>query len=240
MYFQGIIWRKVNQQIIKILNTLPNIEGSRVVVALSGGMDSVFLLAALMQIQKKYKFTLLPVYIDHKIQPEANLFRKIAEYVSLNMDLPYSVFAIKKCPKGRNLEDWMRDERYRLLESFRKKQKANFVAVAHHASDQAETVLAHVIRGTGLKGLEGMQPVRGTIIRPLLNCAKKDIESLMRTSKIPYYEDKLNYSKQYQRNKIRHDLIPYLEKEFNPKITARLTKLAEVAQKSQIPNPNVK
>jgi len=231
MYFTGKVWRKVNQQIIRILNSIPSVKRGRIVVALSGGMDSVFLLIALTQLEKKYKFKLLPVHINHGIQQEAKLFEKIAQHISRELGYECQTFPIRKRPKGKNLEEWLREERYRLLENYRKKLKADFVAVAHHASDQAETVLAHIIRGSGLRGLQGMLPVRGRIIRPLLDCTKKDIKILMEKSNFSYYNDKLNYSLIYQRNKIRHRLIPFLEKEFNPKITDRLAKLAKIAQK---------
>jgi len=118
-----------------------------------------------------------------------------------------------------------------VLERHRRQKNAEYIAVAHHQSDQAETVLAHIIRGTGLRGLRGMLPVRNKIIRPLLHTSKKDIECLIHSTDLPYYNDRLNYPSAYQRNKIRHDLIPYLEKEFNPQITARLSKLAENARR---------
>jgi len=239
MFFQGPTWRRVSQQIIKILNTLPDARNCRIIVALSGGMDSVFMLAALGQIKKKYQLDLLPVYIDHKIQKEAQMFGKIAKSAAKKMALECEILTVGERLPKRNLEDWMREERYRLLEAYRQKQKAHYIAVAHHASDQAETVLAHLIRGAGIGGLKGMLPVRDKIIRPLLNVPKKDIEALMHSSKLPYYEDKLNYSPDYQRNKIRHQLIPYMEKEFNPKIVERLARLAEIVRKSQIPKSNI-
>lgn len=234
MYFQGSIWRKVSQQIIRILNTLPDARNCKIVVALSGGMDSVFMLAVLAQVKKKYRFELLPVYVNHGVQKEADLFGRIARSAAERMNLGCDILIVGKQPKSRNLENWMREERYRLLEAYRNKQKANYIAVAHHASDQAETVLAHLIRGAGMAGLRGMLPMRGKVVRPLLNCSKKDIKTLMQSSKLPYYEDKLNHSLNYQRNKIRHELIPYLEKEFNPRITERLAKLAENVQKENL------
>ena len=232
MFFQGTIWRKASQQIIKVLNTLPEIKDSRIVLAFSGGQDSVFLLAALAQMKKKYRFEILPLHIEHNFLPEDKSYSRLARKFSKALGFECSFARSRPAPPKVNLENWMRDERYKALEKFRRQKHADYVAVAHHASDQAETVLAHIIRGAGLKGLQGMQPVRGKIIRPMLNCSKKDIKSLMRSSKLPYYEDKLNYSKKYQRNNIRHELIPYLEKEFNPKIVERLVKLAENARQA--------
>ena len=231
MYFQGPVWRKVSQQIIKVLNQLPELKNSRIIFAFSGGQDSVFLLAALRQISKKYRYEIFPLHIEHNILKEDKTYSQLAQEFAWDFGYECSIISSKMCPRGRNLEDWMRNERYRLLKQYQRKQKASFIMVAHHASDQAETVLAHIIRGTGLKGLKGMLPIREQIVRPLLMVRKSDIENLMQSAKLPYYEDKLNYSKKYQRNKIRHDLIPYLEKEFNPKITEKLAKLAENVQK---------
>ncbi|MBM3256496.1 MAG: tRNA lysidine(34) synthetase TilS [Candidatus Moranbacteria bacterium] len=231
MYFQGALWRKVNQQMIKVLNGAPALTGGKLIVALSGGMDSVFLLAALCQIKRKYHFKLLPVHIDHRLESEARLFSGIAKKLALKFNLGFETLTVGKRPRRRNLEDWLREERYRLLEKRRRKENVGYIAVAHHQSDQAETVLAHIIRGAGIQGLKGMLPIRGKIIRPLLYVSKKDITALMHSTNLPYYNDRLNYSRDYQRNKIRHELIPFMEKELNPQITSRLAKLAENLQR---------
>ena len=239
MFFKGNIWRKASQKIIKHLNTLPDIEKGGIVVAISGGIDSVFLLTALTQLQRKYKYTLYPVYIQHNLIPENDLYSKIAVLCAKKLGWDCAMFSIEPKPRKFNLEDWMRNERYRLLEEYRKKVKADYLAVAHHEEDQAETVLAHIIRGCGLKGLSAMPFQRdpepdGTgrdkIIRPIINVPKKDIYNLLRGTSLPYYEDKLNYSLDYQRNKIRHELLPYLRENFNPQISTCLVKLADAAR----------
>lgn len=232
MYFQGRVWRRVSQQIQKSIAQAPNIHENRIVVAVSGGIDSVFMLHALNQLSKKYKWDLAPAYIHHHLLPEDELYGRLAQITAKKMGKDCQTIHSRKArPPKTNLEEWLREERYRLLEIFRKKAMASYIAIAHHRLDQAETVLAHIIRGTGFRGLRGMLPVRGKIIRPLIYCSKKDIEFLMLSTNLPYYNDKLNYLKDYQRNKIRHNLIPYLEKNFNPQITARLAKLAEIARK---------
>ena len=230
MFFKGNIWRKASQKIIKHLNTLPDIEKSGIVVALSGGIDSVFLLTALTQLQRKYKYTLYPLYIQHHLIPENDLYSKIAVLCAKKLGWNCVMFSIKPKPRKFNLEDWMRNERYRLLEEYRKKVKAAYVAVAHHEEDQAETVLAHIIRGCGLKGLSAMPFRRNKIIRPIINVSKTDIYNLLNSTSLPYYNDKLNYSSDYQRNKIRHELLPYLRENFNPQISTCLAKLADAAR----------
>jgi len=231
MFFKGNVWRKVSQNIIKQLNSLPDIKECGMVVALSGGQDSVFLLAVLAELDKKYKLALFPLYIQHKLIPENRTYCQMALLAAQKLGLSCAVLTIKPKPKKVNLEDWMRNERYRLLENYRKKTGAAYVAVAHHEDDQAETVLAHVIRGCGLKGLAAMPFRRDKIIRPILAVAKADIDILMKQTDLPFYNDKLNYSLDYQRNQIRHELLPYLKKNFNPQISSSLAKLAEIANK---------
>lgn len=230
MFFKGNIWRKVSQQIIKELNTLPKIHSSNVVVAFSGGMDSVFLLTALTELRKKYKFNLYPLYIQHRLIPENETYCKIAVLCAKKLDWECKTVEIESPPRKANLEDWMRQERYRLLEEHRKQSKAAYIAAAHHEEDQAETVLSHIIRGCGLKGLSAMPFRRDNVIRPIIKVAKSDMENLIKSTDIPYYNDKLNYSLDYQRNKIRHSLLPYLRKNFNPQISTCLAKLADAAR----------
>jgi len=230
MYFQGKTWRKVSQKVIEQLNTLPDIRDSLLVVAFSGGQDSVFLLAALSELKKKYKYELFPLYINHKLIPEDALYEKLAILTAKKLGLECAVAIIKLKPKGRNSEEWMREERYRLLEAYRRKTGADYITVAHHEDDQAETVLARILRGCGPKGLSAMSFRRGKIIRPIINVPKADVEILIRGINLPYYNDKLNYSLDYQRNKIRHELLPYLKKSFNSQISSCLVKLANAAR----------
>lgn len=230
MFFKEIIWRKVSQQVIKELNLLPDLKESKVVVAFSGGIDSLFLLAALSELRKKYKFLLLPLYIQHGMIPENKTYAQIAKLSARRLGWEYRSAKIKPKPPKTNTEDWMRQERYRILEKYRKDSGAKYIAVAHHEDDQAETVLAHMIRGCGIKGLGAMPFQRDKIIRPLIKVAKLDMENLIKQTDLPYYNDKLNFSQDYQRNKIRHELLPYLRKNFNPQISTCLAKLADAAR----------
>jgi len=232
MLFSSEIWRGTSQKIIKHLNTLPDIRESRIVVALSGGQDSVFLLAALTELRRKYRYELLPLHVNHKLIREDVLYMKLAILTAGKLGWGCALATIKPRPDGKNLEEWMREERYRLLEKYRKKTKAGYVAIAHHENDQAETVLAHIIRGCGPKGLSGMPFRRGKIIRPIIGVPKTDLDTLMRGTNLPYYNDKLNYSLDYQRNKIRHELLPYLKRNFNPQISSCLAKLADFAREN--------
>lgn len=214
MYLQGPSWRKNSQKIIDFLNGLPITDWSsvRIVLAFSGGLDSLFLMLALQELQKKYRYTLLPIHINHGVLLEDGLYGDLARLVATKIGLDCQVIKSKVLFNGSNLEEKMRLERYRILKEFCRQKKADYVAVAHHADDQAETVFANVIRGCGVKGLAGMSGVNGAVIRPLLKISKNEIREMVLKTNFPYYEDKLNYSGNHRRNQIRNLVFPFVEK----------------------------
>ena len=132
----------------------------------------------------------------------------------------------KERRKGEGLEQAARRLRYAFFQRMCE-QAPGVVAVAHHQEDQAETVLMHLLRGTGLRGLQGMQPKRDWLIRPLLYNSRASIETYIRANRIPYCEDGSNADCRYTRNRIRHRLLPYLQSEFNPQIVPALVRLAQ-------------
>ncbi len=233
MFFKGKLWRKTSGEIIESLNDIPKIKNGKIVIALSGGQDSVFLLASFLELKKKFGFELFPVHIDHHLLKEDQLYKKIAIKIGEKAGVECVVLKALSQKKKTNLENWMREERYRLLEEYRKKIPADFIAIAHHKKDLAESILLHLLRGCSLTGLKGMATKRGKIIRPLLAVDKKDIETLMKETNFPYYNDKLNYSKKNTRSKIRFKLLPYLEKNFDPQIENHLFNLSKTAQEHQ-------
>ena len=230
MFFQGKKWRKVKDKVIKLLNNLDLLEGKKIIVGISGGQDSVLLLAVLLSLEKKYKFEFFPIHVHHHCSKEGDLYAKIAVLSSKRLGKECKIVHIEKNIPRSNVENWLREERYRLLEKCRTKIRADFIAVAHHSDDQSETILSRIFRGTGLWGLQGMKFQRNHIIRPLLNCSKKEIHELILTTDLPYHEDKLNYTGKYQRNRIRNVLIPLIERDFDPQISQHLFNLAIISQ----------
>lgn len=228
MYLQGALWRKNAQKIIGFLNALASDwSGKKIVVAFSGGADSLFLLLALRELQKKYGYILLPVHIHHGILAEDDLYASLAELAADKVGLTCAVLRAKVDPGRGNLEERMRIERYRLLEEFRQRQQVDYIAVAHHAEDQAETVIANIFRGCGLDGLVGMAEVNASIFRPLLKVSKKEILAMILQTKYFYYEDKLNYVKDCRRNQIRNKLLPLIKKATAVSPTESLLALSE-------------
>ncbi len=229
MYLQGPQWRKNVQKIIDAISRLPvsDWRNRKLAVAFSGGMDSLFLLLALKELQKKYGYTLLPVYIDHGFLAEDSLYGDVARIVARKIGLNCRILKSEAIFSCNNLEEQMRIERYRQLKKFLQVQKAEYIVVAHHADDQAETILANLIRGCGIAGLAGMAEVNGVIFRPLLKISKGDIRSMILATRFPYYEDKLNYSKKGRRNQLRNTILPLFERTTGVSLAERLLTLGE-------------
>lgn len=141
--------------------------------------------------------------------------------------IPCTVFRPKAGRKG-NLEEILRDERYAFFERLRKKLGYDLVAVAHNEDDQAETVLFRLLRGAGLEGLSAMLPRNGYIVRPLLSMSRQDILRYLDEQKLSYREDESNKDRRFMRNRIRHGLIPFIERDFQPNIRKVLARSASV------------
>lgn len=203
-------------------------------VGVSGGPDSVCLLDALHTLAKKYDLKLIVAHVNYGLRGkdsdlDEKLVRKLAEKYSLPIELKSFTKYGKSGIRKTISEEKLRNIRYAFFEQIRKKYKADLVAVAHNLNDQAETVLMRLLRGTGLRGLNAIKFKNNNIIRPLLNVPRKEIIYSLRKNKIAYRIDKTNLSADFTRNKIRNQLIPNLEKNFNPRVQELLYKLSESA-----------
>ncbi len=205
-------------------------RGAKIIVGLSGGADSVALLHLLCSMQAEYDWDITAVHIHHGLRgADADEDMAFAEAFCENLGIPCVVrkFDVKAEAKIRKLGE---EETGRLLryETFRDLAGVEgFIAVAHHRQDQAETVLMRLCRGTGLKGLGGMRPVRGNICRPLLFCSKADIEAYCRENGLEWREDASNQEEKYTRNKLRLKILPLLG-EINPKAAEHISETAEL------------
>jgi tRNA(Ile)-lysidine synthase len=209
--------------------------GDRVVVAVSGGPDSVCLLHLLLQISQELNLQLFVAHLNHMLREEAideeEFVRELAEKYSLPF---YSerIEVAKKLRKGETLEEGARRIRYDFLRRAGERFSANKIALGHNADDLVETVLLNLIRGTGIRGLRGIPPVRMegamAFIRPLIEIWREEITEYLKERNIPYKIDRSNLSLEFTRNKIRHQLIPLLE-EINPKVKLAIHRLGEIA-----------
>ncbi len=208
-------------------------QGDRIIVAISGGPDSVCLLHALYQIREEYNLELYGAHLNHNFRGiEAQID---AQYVSNLCDDLNILCFIKSMDvpqyakeNGLSPEEAGRILRYDFFEEVAERVGATKIAVAHNENDQAETVLMRLLRGTGLQGLTAIHINRGKIIRPLLNIDRNSIEEYCEIHKLSPRIDKTNLESIYKRNKIRLELIPYLEENYNPNIKDNLVKTAEI------------
>lgn len=210
-----------------------------VLIGVSGGPDSMCLLDNLKSLQEKLKIKKIVVaHINHMLRKEAEeetLYVK--DYCSKNgIECFVKYVDIAKVVKSRGISEETagREERYKFFEEISKKIKANKIALAHNSNDNAETVLMHLIRGSGLSGLSGIKPYRDTkFIRPLIKCTREEIEEYCKIKKLEPKYDKTNNDNVFTRNKVRNELIPYLKENYNPNIIETLNRLSDVVQEEE-------
>lgn len=194
-------------------------EGDTVVAGVSGGADSVCLLFVLLKIRETIPFHLTAVHMNHKIREEAGEDAAFVEALCGTWNCPYRY--VEADVEEYALEHHMSCEeagrflRYQAFAQVLEEEGAEDgkVAVAHNKNDHAETVLFHLLRGSGLAGLTGIHPVRGRVIRPLLCVTRPEIEAFLEENQLAYCIDKTNSEDTYTRNKIRHHMLAYAEQE---------------------------
>jgi tRNA(Ile)-lysidine synthase len=211
--------------------------GDTVVVAVSGGADSVALLDVLAN-AKELRLRLIIAHLNHRLRgaesdgDEAFVSKLAASYgvtfVTQNVDVKALSRELKL-----SLEEAGRVARYRFFDEIASGCKANVIALAHHADDQAETVLLRLLRGAGSKGLSAMSLKNRNYVRPLLAVTRDEIESYLRKRSLPFRTDSSNTDQRYLRNRIRHELIPFLAN-YNPAISERLAVTAELLAEDEL------
>ena len=226
---QEIIMREKVLATIKKYNMLQNGDG--VVVGLSGGADSVSLIAVLKELQPEYSLRLYAVHLNHNIRgEEADRDEEFVRRLCRKLDVELFVFSRDVAASAKELsltvEEAGRRIRYELFNKVLKETKSTRIAVAHNMNDNAETLLMRLSRGTGMKGLGGILPVRDNIIRPLIETSRQDIEAYCARKGLDYCTDSTNLSTDYTRNKIRLELLPWLRDNLNPSIYDALNKTA--------------
>ena len=218
-----------------------------VVVAVSGGPDSVALLRALVTLKAQGADSgrLTVAHFNHQLRgdesDEDERFVRLltaslasAGHTGLSLHCQRCEVRSQAAKEANNLEATARSLRYDWLGETARAARAHFVMTGHTADDQAETILHHLLRGTGLKGLRGIAARRGLVpgvelVRPLLNVARAEVLAYLQEVGQDYREDSSNANCAFTRNRIRHELIPYLATNYNPEIVSVLTRLAEQA-----------
>jgi tRNA(Ile)-lysidine synthase len=212
-------------------------RGDHLLVAVSGGPDSVALLRAMVILSSEYGLQLTTAHLNHGLRgAEAKREEEFVKSLCTGMGIACicKTVDIRLLQKGRgmSLEEIGREERYRFLGEAAETCGAQKIATGHHRDDQAETVLINLLRGCGLEGLKGIPPMRdGRIIRPLLHVGREEILEFLNREGLTYMTDSSNLSPLFLRNRIRHELIPELTLKYNPGIVEALSHTAEIIRK---------
>jgi tRNA(Ile)-lysidine synthase len=208
--------------------------GDRVVVGVSGGPDSVALLDLLWRLREHLQVSLHVAHLNHCLREEAAEEAEFVQGLAAAYDLGVTVekHDVPAYAAARKLstEVAAREIRYRFFETIMRGTGASRTALGHHADDQAETVLLNFVRGAGLTGLKGIPPVRVPYVRPLIEIRRAAIEAYCAFRGLRTCLDTSNLQTLYLRNRIRYELIPYLQREYNPEIVPALCRLADIAR----------
>jgi len=208
-------------------------SGDRVLVAVSGGPDSVALLAILHKLAPELGVSLVAAHLNHGLRPEADAEEHLVRELCLSMGLPMEsaradILDLSRS-QGRSVEDTARAVRYLFLDEAASRVHADRIALGHHLHDQAETVLMNLLRGSGPEGLKGMQPVRDRrYIRPLLYTSSSEIRAFLAGEGLPFAVDRSNEDPRHLRNRIRHELLPLLDRQYKTGIERILARTAEI------------
>ncbi|OGD18481.1 MAG: tRNA lysidine(34) synthetase TilS [Candidatus Aminicenantes bacterium RBG_16_63_16] len=226
---------KVEQTIARFELLRPD---DKVLIAYSGGGDSTALLEILERLRQKYGLRLALAHFNHLLRRAAAGDEQFAAEQAQRHGLPFYLgredIRAHASGEGLNLEEAAREKRYEFLKSTAVRIGANRIATGHTMTDQAETVILRILRGTGPTGLAGISPsVAGLIIRPLLEVEHEEIEAWLRAEGIRWREDESNRDRRFLRNRVRLDLIPYLKKEFEPAVVRQLGRLAEICREEE-------
>ena len=221
----------------KFLDTIKNNNlinsGDKIVVGVSGGPDSLTLLTLLNKYKSKFNYEIIVAHVNHLIRKDSTDDEQFVEnYCKKNgIKFYYKRVNVQEIAKQQKKgeEEVGRNERYKFFDEICEKENANKIAIAHNMNDNAETMLLNLIRGTGLNGLEGIQPSQynNRFIRPLINCNRNEIEDFCKENNLEPRIDSTNKENIYKRNIIRNKLIPFL-KELNPNIIETLSRTSVI------------
>ena len=224
---------------IKKYNLIEN--GDKIILAVSGGPDSISMLDILNNIKNDknidINFEIIVAHVNHMIRKEASedeeYVRKFCE--KREIEFYSKSIDVQKIANNNKIgtEEAGRKARYEFFDEILKKTNSNKIAIAHNRNDSVETVIMHVLRGSGISGLKGIEPRRERYIRPLIECERKEIEEYCYENNLKPKIDKSNFENIYTRNKIRNVVIPYIKNEFNENIVKTISRLSELVSEEE-------
>lgn len=205
-------------------------KGSKILIGVSGGPDSVCLLNLFYFLAPKYDLKIAVAHVNYGLrQKDSGEDAKFVAKICQAKKIPFYLLDKPPIPSKGNLEENLRKIRYRFFEKIRQQSSFDLIAVAHNQDDQAETVLMRILRGSGLRGISAISAKSGVLIRPLLEISRSEIMSYLKSNKLKFRLDKSNFDTKFERNKLRQELLPYLEKNYSPKIKLHLANLAKTS-----------
>lgn len=212
--------------------------GDRIGLGVSGGADSVAMLRIFAELRAQLGIAVLVLHFHHQLRgaeadEDERFVKTLAEKFHLEIECGSADVGAEARVHGWNVEDAGRRLRYQFFSTVAETRSLNRIAVAHTADDQAETVLSHLLRGTGVTGLAGIYPAAGLIIRPLLELGREELREYLSELKQPWREDATNQDTSRMRARIRHQLIPLLLRDFDPAAVTRLSRLAKHAREDE-------
>ena len=207
-------------------------SGDKIVLGVSGGPDSLFMLDILKKLKEQLGIQIVVAHINHMIRPEAGEEEQFVKEFCEKIDVEFYSKRIEVEKYANNnkigLEEAGRKVRYEFFEEICNQVGANKIAIAHNKNDKIETMIMHVLRGSGVSGLQGIQPKTNKIIRPIIEITRENIEKYCAEQNLEPRIDKSNFENIYTRNKIRNIVIPYIQEEFNPNFLETMARLSEV------------
>ncbi|MEA3475716.1 MAG: tRNA lysidine(34) synthetase TilS [Candidatus Cloacimonadota bacterium] len=204
----------------------------KIIVAVSGGIDSTILLDLIKKISAEYNLTTLAVHINYHLRgDESNENEQFVRNLCYKWGFPLVTRHVEIKEKS-NLENKARKIRFSILRDLLQKYQFQKIALGHNKNDQAETLLLNLFRGSGIGGMKGIIPKSKNIIRPLLALTRNEITEFAKQNNIEFSADSSNLSLIYDRNKIRHKIIPEIEKGLNPKVVDKISNSARIFQQT--------
>ena len=225
----------MKQKVIETIEKYNLIKsGDKIVLGVSGGPDSITMLDILKDLKETMNFEIYVVHVNHMIrgQDAINDQKYVENYCNKNnIDFYTKAIDVQEIAKSKKIgvEEAGRIARYEAFEEIFKKTNSNKIATAHNKNDKVETIIMHILRGSGVSGLKGISPIRDNkFIKPLIECSREEIEKYCEINKLNPCIDKTNFENSYTRNKIRNIVIPYIKEQFNPNIVETIERLSEV------------
>ncbi|WP_026733034.1 tRNA lysidine(34) synthetase TilS [Fischerella sp. PCC 9605] len=228
-----MVWTPLHAKIHRTIRSRQLFErNQRLLVAVSGGQDSLCLIKLLLDLQPKWGWYLGIAHCDHRWRSDSQANAQHVEGLAKNWDIP---FYLEIAHEPLNSEAAARDWRYKVLGAIAQQYNYNCIVTGHTASDRAETLLYNLIRGTGADGLQALTWRRSLVdgialVRPLLEITRTETGQFCQDFQLSIWEDSTNLDFKYTRNRIRQELIPYLCENFNPKVESALAQTAELLQ----------